>query len=311
MKRLAFTVTAAALIMMISCGKKEKEIAPPYDLAVLSAIPYQAENLLPGDIDSVGVKFVGDVRTIKADSAAAHLGASAEQYLVYQMVGITAAKYSRGDKPVYVEIAQFADYSAAYGHYARTRPDGTPVFRLGAEAYITGNTLYMARGEYVTTISCEDDSEESLDVAKTIAAQIAAGITDNNFVPRFFILFPFSGKINPSGQYHPYQYLGAPGVNQVYTVKYGFDTDTLTLFIARDDKAEMFGMMNDFAASLGAQVTHPANMSLLADSIMAFDSDTYGTIIAGHTQEKLIGAVGYIPEKHARLVTVWFKGLMQ
>ena len=310
MKKLTLSLTIIALIGLTSCGKKDADqIAPPYDLATLSAIPYQAENLLAGDIEPQNIKFMGETKTIKADSAHALLGASAEMYLVYQMVGITAAKYSVGDKSVYVEIAQVGDNSAAYGYYARIRADGVALEKIGAEAFVVGNSLYMTKGNFAATISADDES--GLDAARAIATEIAGQIDADLMIPRFFILFPFSGKVNPSGQYHPYQFLGIPGVDQVYSVKYGFEGDTLTLFMSRDDTADRFEMFKKYAESVSESIEHPVNMAVAQDSVIAFHSTDHGLIVTGHVQEKLIGAVGYKPEKHERLVSGWFKGLKQ
>lgn len=312
MKMKLIALNVILLITLVSCGKKKlEETRPPYDLAELSAIPYGVENVLVGDIDSLSIKRVGETRTIMADSANARLGTLAEEYLKYQMVGVTATKYVVDNQTVYLEVAQFADNAAAYGFYARTRPDGCVLIRLGTECYRTGNSIYLARGEFMVTASTDEDSEAARNAAQKLVAEVDTAIGGDRAAPRYLILFPFSGKVYPSDHYDPYQFLGIPGVHEIYSTKYGFDGDTLVLFIGLDDDSDKFHRIEQYGESLSGSVERPQGMHLPPDSVAVFGDADSKVIVVGKVRRMVVGAVGYKPEKHERLVSNWFRGLNQ
>lgn len=310
MKRIAFASVLAVSIGLAMCGRKAAEkTEAPYDIETLASLPFDADSLIPGDIESVGVRSAGDMKTTRADQVQSRLGAGAERYLTYHMVGIAVAEYTVKGNQIRVEIAQFADDSYAYGFYASLRPDGIPSRGLGSESYEAGLTTRFVKAEYVVSLSCKDDSEGAVSAREVIAREIDNRIGGRRMIPSFYILFPWGHKIAPSAKFHPYQFLDVAGLNRVYTTSYLFGKDTLVLFLTVDRSGQKFIRLREYAESIGRTVASPKGFDFDQGYSVAFSYPGRGIIVAGMKNGKLVGAVGYNPRDNKKLVTGWIKGL--
>lgn len=309
-KKTAFILAALLSLGLVSCEKKK--VAPvrsPYNIQNLLAMPFYADTLLPGNIDSVSITASDSVSIIRPDKARNYLGQTAEQYLTYQMIGLAATTYATKDNITYVEIAQFADNSYAYGFYASLRPDGIAVKKLGAESYTMADTVYFTKGEFVITLSPENDNKSGRDAIDMISRTIEKKIDARNTLPLLFMLFPYAGKIYPSTGYCPFRFLDIPGFDQVYTTSYLNNNDTLVLFLTMDGSGEKYLHLREYAQALGKTLSNPEGFSFDKDYSVAFNYPEKGVIVAGLVRGKLVGAIGYNPGTNQRLTTGWVKGL--
>ncbi|MFQ5453056.1 MAG: DUF6599 family protein [Candidatus Zixiibacteriota bacterium] len=298
------------LLVLFSCDKKKSTpVRAPYDIESLSSMPFYADTLLAGNIDSIYIAIADSVSVIRPGEAANYLGKSAEQYLTYHMVGMAKAKYITENNTLYAEIIQFTDNTFSYGFYANIRPDGIAVEKRGAESYTLGNTTYFTKGEYVVTLSLEEVNDAGRKAVDNISKVIEKKINAQNSRPQFFMLFPFSGKISPSAKFYPYQFLSIPGLEQVYTTSYLLESDTLRLFLTFDKSGEKYLHIKEYAESIGKTIPDPKGFSFERNYSIAFNHPDYGVIVAGIVQGKLVGVIGYNPIAHKRLATSWIKGL--
>ena len=213
------------------------------------------------------------------------------------------------DNSLTVDVIQFAEEIKAYGFYASFRPNGIKTEKIGAESFQYGNSRYMVKNDFVVIISAMKTSDKVNTVMRDLCIEIENAIIGSNATPPFFLLFPYKSKIIPSNQFYPYQYLGIPGFNEVYTTSYLIGNDTLTLFLAIDKTGEKFKYLKQFAKQEGEVVESFNRFAFDSTFSIAFKDSTYGVIVAGIKSHKLIGTIRYNPKIADKYLRTWLMGL--
>lgn len=298
-------------LISLSCGKKEKEVVPPTQDAAkaVTELPFYADTLLPGSIETYDIELVDSINTILSDDADSSLGQKARRYLSYNFVGLATARYEVRGVPVSVQIAQFASLEDAYGFYASLRPDGIGRGGLGTESFSLDATTHFTKGEFVVTLSVGEE-DDTLFVAQSLLGQeISSRISGAATAPQFFMLFPFADKIAFSNKYYSRDFLDVGGLDKVYTTSYLTGGDTAVLFLIMDESGMKFLKLQEYAESTGK--VSPASTTFAFDDgySVSFKHPTQGMIVAGLVRSKLVGIIGYDPDKNDRLATTWVQGL--
>ncbi len=269
-----------------------------------------ADSLLPKTAYP-GFNRIDSVTVVRPAAATSYFGLAGQDYLTYGFVGRAVTKYAAGPDTLSVVVDQFYDNSNAYGFYARTRPNGAPIIRLGAQGYQIGDTIYFTKGDYRVALIAHGDSSVTKRLTDSLGMLVAGEITAQPMIPPYYMLFPYGSRVDPSGKYYPYQYLGIPGVDKVYTTTYVVDSDTLEFFLTMDDEGKQFGHLKSYAGDLGKVFENPNGFDFDQGSSLAFTYPHRGLVIAGLVRGKLVGAIGYNPRKEANenLIAGWVKGL--
>ncbi len=294
----------------LSCSKKQEEASPPAQETetAVAERPFYAADLLPGDMDTLEIKRLSPVKkTMRAD-ADSSLGERAEKYLAHNLVGMAASEYEVGGVTISAEIAQFASLEDAYGFYARLRPVGVGVGGLGTESFALGGVRYFTRGEFVVTLSIDQEDSAHFAAQSLLGQEINGRISAPPTPPQFFVLFPFAGRIGLSNRYYSRAFLGVAGLDKVYTTAYLTGGDTAVLFLTVDASGDKFLKLREYAGSTG-EVSSAPNSFPFEGYCLAFSDPDRGRIVAGMVRSKLVGIIGYDSTKNDRLASRWVQGL--
>lgn len=311
MKKLIF-ISIASFLVIASCSKKEAELKPlnpPYILANLNSMPYYADTLLADSYKDLNLTATGAATTIRPEDLKAKDSASAESYLRYLFIGMTSRTYKLNDNTISVDVMQFADITDAYGYYAQFRPNGIKFDKIGTESFQIGNTRYMVKADYVAVLSEEERTEQADKAMFGLSQKLAEDIMGTVSPPPFSLFFPFSGKINPSLKYYPYEFQGIPGMNEVYTTTYLIGDDSLTLFLTVDKDSSKFNYLNRYAQQSGNEVPNLKRFPYEQNLSVAFKHPQAGIIVGGIKSQKLVGVIGYNPKIADKLMIGWIKGI--
>ncbi len=301
-------IAAAGLVWFY--GKKD---APTIDRKKileerLAIIPFTAEMVLPDDSsiapDGSRINFSKLLRTNISDSTFTNAG----QYLNALVIGLIRATYENNGKNVYVEIAQFASANDAYGFYSQNRPAGVPFDSIGTESYYWNDTLRFTKSNFVVTSASDADSNRYWS-SMVSARFIDQNITSMSMPPMFFKLFPYRGQIVPSQKYYSLNFLGVEGLDEVYTIDYAVDEDTLTLFLTTDTAGAKFVGLSDWGSDFGEVTKAPEQFEYPDLFSLTFEHPQYGQIVAGMANRKLAGVIGYNRATGLELGSKWIQGL--
>jgi hypothetical protein len=228
-----------------------------------------------------------------------------DNYFEYHLVGMAAAVYEASGARLSVEIAQFTSATDAYGFYARLRPDNAALARLGVEAYTEGNSLYFAQDRFAVTLSAAGEDSSVVDVLNRLAVTISVDMGAAGTIPPEFALFPKEKQIRASYRYFPTAYLGLERIDRVFTCRYNFAVDTLTLFAARDEQGIAYLAARDAAEGSGENESAETGLGFDEDYALRFERAEYGTIVAGQAGGYFVGAYSYSEKRHAQLIRDW------
>lgn len=293
------------LALLSGCDKKEKETVRT--VPEPAPIFYNADALMPPSIKTFDIVNVGDVGTVRPETGTDYLGSSAADYQAYQFVGMSFGSYTVVGVPISVEIAQFPTPDDAYGFFARLQPFGVQLGTLGSESFEAGQTLYFVAGDYVVTLSMDDSTLKATNARSRLALEINSRI-EQKPKPQYFVLFPSASKIGSSNRYHRDQFIEGAGLEQVYTTSYAIEGDTTLFFLIMDRGGSQYARLSEYAAEIGTIVDTPEKFRFPGFSI-AFEHPKYGLIVAGVVRLKLVGVLGYHPERYEKLATGWVAGL--
>lgn len=250
---------------------------------------------------------VGEVRTVKPETADDYLGSSAVDYRAYRFIGMSAAGYKVQGVPISVEIAQFPTPEEAYGFFARLQTFGTPLGIVGSESFESGNSFYSAAGDYVVTLSVEELTPQTSQARSRLALEINSRI-EQKPKPMYFLLFPLAAKIGASNRYHTDGFLEGVSLEKVYTTSYAIENDTTLFFLMLDEGGLQYTKLSKYAAAEGEVVRMPEGFRF-PDFSIALEHPEHGLIVAGLVRKKLVGIMGYNPRPFDTLAIGWIDGL--
>ncbi len=278
------------------------------NLENLAGFPFAADTLLPSESTS-GVTRFDSVVILRADEIPAAESAEEIGYTAYDIVGTVDASYEVGGVPVSVVVAKFVSANHAFGWYSVHRPNLVEIDTIGVESFRMGSVRHVIKGDYVITLDAGGDSGEAVAAMDRLARLIADKITVVPGVTRFHVLFPSHDRVRASERYYAYNYLGIVGFNDVYTMDYAVGIDTSTMILSPDSSGVKFLVLEAFARSEGEALKLPDGVRFDQGLGIYIDHPRHGRIIGGLVVQKIVGVVGYDPERSARMFARWVKGL--
>ncbi len=274
----------------------------------ISRIAFTAEALLPSEANMLETGPLVTINRLKRNEMSDSTLPNANKYLNSLCVGMLQATYQLNGNTINVEIAQFASSSDSYGFYAQKRPSGILLDSVGSESYYLNDTLYFNKGEFAVMVTLAASSEQR-QLIKTTAKIMADKISTQTVLPMFFRLFPYRGQLVPSLKYYSLNFLGVEGLDEVYTIDYAVDEDTLTLFLTMDTAGAKFVELSDWGNDFGEVSKAPEQFDYPEQFSLSFEHPQYGQIVAGMANRKLAGVIGYNRATGIELGTRWIKGL--
>jgi hypothetical protein len=284
----------------------------------LAEIPFTADSHLPHSMPMAGMIGTNVVRLKRSEINDSTVNNSV-QYLNSLVIGLVRATYrwdisqrdtSRKvfDLLVEVEIAQFASSNDAYGFYSQLRPAGAPFDTLGTESYFLNDTLRFTKSNFVVTTSSNSDKDSYWDI-KATARFIDNNIAERSVQPLYFRLFPYRDQLVPSQKYFSLNYLGVELLDEVYTVDYAIDEDTLTLFLTTDTSGEKFLLLTEWAEGIAELSAAPPEIEFPEGFSASIIHPLEGQIVAGLVNRKLVGVINYKRPTGNELMRKWILGL--
>lgn len=274
-----------ACLVMVSCGgdsnQGESRLAPGQLVA---------DSHLPGSLPGIALQKMAVKKTDAGLED--YVGALADHYYEYDLVGLAAATYETDFGTISTEIAQFVSPLNAYGYYSSLRPDGVDLSSLGTESFAAGNSFYFAQGLFVVTVSGMGDTPEVSDMVQRLAVTISASIGDAPPVPVQFAQFPMENRVAASNRYFAVNFLNADRLDSVFTMKYDLGGDTVMVFLSHDRLGAKFLSLGELATDLNATPDSVSSVGFDEDLGIAIAHPLYGVIVAGLCEGQLLGAGG-------------------
>lgn len=250
-------------------------------------------DMLPADIDSLGLSRTSEVRVFVGDSLYEYIDGGAELYHQYDFVQVATADYQKDGVELVVDIYEFASPDRAFGLYTMLRPEMIQTIPLGVEAFDSPTNLIMVKGAYVVMVTAYEQGE-----GVSAAIMATAGLMDNLVAgvvsrPEIFALFPDENMLVATEAIYAESFMGQAVLTNVYSRKYAVESDTLQLFITDDESGVKFLGWKEQAEANGALSEPPAGINFDDGMAFRFGHDYYGEILAGLKIGRLQGVIGY------------------
>ena len=136
----------------------------------------------------------------------------------------------------------------------------------------------------------------------------APELTREQAFPGIHESFPDSARVDSVGRWVMRDFLGVDGLNDVYTMDYIIDGDSLTLFAAEDEGGVNLVRLMRAAGQTEAGVAELAGFGYDENYGVSFAHDSAGQVLAGLKSGWLLGAVGYNERRHRDFVRGWVEG---
>ncbi len=305
---------ATALCCLHACSKKtsidKSEFSRP-DLAYLAKAPFTANHLLTIP-DVNGFAHIPDSDRVVRPTLSDTLPSSPiSDYLEYNFVGLAKSSFGNNDDIINVEISEFLMPDDAYGFFSKIRPNGIRVEAIGTESYILNDKRYVVHGHFVMILSSETVDEPTAQAMIDLAIEIDSEIDEIASISPYYLLFPYRDKIQPSTKYISFNFMNIGSLNSVHTTDYIVGDDSLTLFMTVDPESKNFERLKAFAQQTKQVEKVPTGFSFVEGEAIMFIHPQYGRVLAGRASEKLVGIIGFNPEKQLKMARLWVWGLQQ
>jgi len=309
-KPFLLIVFTSLLLLALSCGEEKTKPEPTIeDIRQASARKFEPGTILPDSVAAYEIVRTSALAPMLSDAPDSSLGANADKYRAYDLVGIARTTYTIRGMNAQVEIARFGTSDDAFGFYALGRPETISAQRLGTEGYSLGTVTNFTQGTYVVSITMEDDDFLHLGAQTLLAREIENRLPESPMVPQFFMLFPYNYKVVPSTQYIPRSFMDIESIDQVYTQRYSPADDTLLFFLTMDTARAKLLTLTEYAKNVGNLLAPPNSVPFDGNHGIMFELPGQGVVVAGLVRNKLAGVIGFGEEKGDKLFAGWIKGL--
>lgn len=297
-------IIAVAVIVLIAaaCGKKKEQIER-------ISLP-EVTTLLAAGSDSSGIERISEVATVGPGQIEDYAGVRAAGYLAFDFVGLGTTTYETDGIEVSVEVAQFGRSLDAFGFYSFQRPSGAAQQGIGAASFSLGAGTHFTNGIFEVVLVTKTEEDEAYGARLVVASMIDGLIAERSSRPPIYMLFPYGDQIRPSSRFIAHDFLGAEGLEDVYTVEY-FIGDTVVLFLTKDIGGTEFQLLRKAAADIGK--VEGASPTIVAEAVdgqaFEFSHPEHGRVVAAQVGKYFVGALRYENEIHEVLLSRWMLGL--
>jgi len=162
-----------------------------------------------------------------------HINGAAALYLDYGFTSLATAYYKTtdGKSTAALEIYRMETPLHAFAIYAAERSPEDEFIRIGAEGYLSDNTLNFWKGPYYAKLSSYRTREDPKGILKALAGTVASQIPGRYTEPEAFGHFPAKNRVAKSERYIPKNFLGHPFFKAGYRVNYQGDRGNYQLFL--------------------------------------------------------------------------------
>ena len=244
--------------------------------------------------------LTSEPRHFAPDSLWQYNDGEAELYLSYGCTGLTASEYEDGDVEMIVDCYSFDTPEHAYGLYTMMRPDDPEIAPLGVQGFFTGVTVEFVKGNQVFSLTSFEESQATSHALQVLSQQLDSLAEGTTEPPAHLALFPADSAIPHSDKLFAKDYLGQPGIDDVYSTEYSFNGEPVTLFLSDDRSGAKY---------LNWSQVPQAHLKIASGlpfdgPYFAFENEYYGTILVGLSGGYLVGIVGF-HEEYVPFLIAW------
>jgi hypothetical protein len=167
-----------------------------------------------------------------------YINGAADIYLAYNFIDLHVAEYKKGKNVIKLELYRQGDNIMAFGIYSTERSPSFHYLKLGSQGYSADGAINFFKGSYYVKIRTYSKSESTLKSAESLAYKVADMIAGKPEMPSALSLFPPAGKKINEESFINESVLGHKFLNKAYKANYETGTDTFSIFIMENNKAE-------------------------------------------------------------------------
>ena len=187
-----------------------------------------------------GLVPMGGEEVFDAETLSDKIDGKAELYLSSGFVQLTSRRFSKKSDPkswLELFVYDMGNATNAFSVYSVQKRQGAEKVDLGANAYRTGDALFMASGsKYIEiTTGAADMGDEILALARNLLDSEPAPAADQ---PAESAFFPPESLDASTISLHMSDVFGFSGLDRVYTAQYKADGGDVTAFISRRESPE-------------------------------------------------------------------------
>jgi Family of unknown function (DUF6599) len=289
-------MTLLAVLFMVSCSKKE------------GIEDIEAGKLLPGSFEKLGLQRTGDIRTFTGNALWEYIDGGAEMYHLYNFIEVATADYKAGETEIVVDIYRFDDATDAYGLYGMLRTDKPTFVLLGVEGFTAPSSIIFVKGSYLVRLMTYEETEAANRTLADLAQELNNTVPGATARPNPFMLFPPTNAMGARDKYYARSFLGQKFLTRVYSQDYLIGSDTVSLFLSRDDAGDKYLRWSEYVTQMGKMAAPPDSLSYDSGRVFLINDSFNGNIIAGLKRGKLLGMLNY-SESHKAFLADWLNSL--
>ncbi|MCX6828076.1 MAG: hypothetical protein NT002_02165 [candidate division Zixibacteria bacterium] len=294
--RLMILITLPAVLFLLTCSKKD------------GIEDVDAGKLLPKSFEKLGMQRTGDIRTFADNALWEYIDGGAEMYHLYNFIEVATADYKIGTTEMVIDIYRFDDATDAYGLYGMLRTDKPTIVLLGVEGFTAPSSIIFVKGSYLVRLMTYEETEAANKTLADLAQELNNTVPGATVRPNPFKLFPPTNAMGTRDKYYARSFLGHKFLTRVYSQDYLIGSDTVSLFLSRDDVGDKYLQWSEYAVQLGKMATSPDSLSYDSARVFLINDSFNGNIIAGLKGGKLLGMLNY-RESHKAFLADWLNSL--
>jgi hypothetical protein len=194
---------------------------PPLEPEVdYTAIDSPSLQFLPRHEEAEGWRLDEDPIVVPGERGSSYLGAASVELNPYDLVDITAGKYTQtqGEGFATVEIFRFPDFVKAFGAYSVRKESARSFVPIQNEGYISKYAVHVWRGPFYIRVT--GGAENALETLTQLASTVAERMPPAPAKPAVFTFFPTDTRVPNSERYSADQGLGQPLLGNSFQARF-------------------------------------------------------------------------------------------
>ena len=192
-------------MILAACGGSAKKAAPaapppepPVDFTLIDSPSLQ---FLPRHEEARGWRLEEDPIVVPGDRIETYLGPDGGHFTRYEVIDVTAGKYSGTTSPGFatVEIFRFPDFVKAFGAYSMRKIAARRFIPIDNEAYVSKFAVHVWRGPFYIRVT--GGATNAFEALTTLASSVAERMPAAPAKPAVFNFFPVDLRVPNSERY--------------------------------------------------------------------------------------------------------------
>jgi hypothetical protein len=201
-----------------------------------SALP--SIDLLDGLVPD-GWRQMGPVETFDADNLYEKINGRAEQYLAYDVLGLTCLSLAESDGQfIDLFVYDMGQPLNAFGIFSVERAPDQPTADLGRESYRAESSFFFWKGQHYVQVLSSDRTEPLRQTAAEVARLLDSRLAGDDGEIWGLALLPEEGRQPGTVQYFKRDALSLDFLANAFTATYVQDGAEMTAFLSQQDSPE-------------------------------------------------------------------------